>query len=186
MNSEWVLRLEKHYFTSAGASPMGPPHQPVLFLAAAVEKGSLWGGRMVGWGVFLGLCTRGGSHLKRRRRRREADGRKKLEGVRKEGCGQKKTGGWCLLLCSCGMKMTPSSRGKLSVCRWLISSCGFEESRWNLWKYGSVSVSVPVRPTWTDVLPESPQALLRNPELLLILNVIWGDVWYFWMHLIPA
>lgn len=30
----------------------------------------------------------------------------------------------------------------------------------------------PVRPTRADVLPESPQAFLRNPELLLILNVI--------------
>lgn len=121
-----------------GASPMGPPHQPVLFLAAAVEKGSLWGGRMVGWGVFLELCTRGGSHLKRRR---EADGRKKLEGVRKEGCGRKKTGGWCLLLCSCGMKMTPSSRRKLSVCRWLILLVGLRRAGGICEKYGSVSVS---------------------------------------------
>ena len=61
-----------------------------------------------GMGCVSGVVYKGG-------RRREADGRKKLEGVRKEGCGQKKTRGWCLLLCSCGMKMTPSSRRKLSV-----------------------------------------------------------------------
>lgn len=151
-----------------GASPMGPPHQPVLFLAAAVEKGSLWGGRMVGWGVFLELCTRGGSHLKRRR---EADGRKKLEGVRKEGCGRKKTGGWCLLPCSCGMKMTPSSRRKLSVCRWLILLVGLRRAG-GICESTAACQCRPVRPTRADVLPESPQAFLRNPELLLILNVI--------------
>lgn len=56
------------------------------------------------------------------------DGRK-LEGVRKEGCGQKKTGGWCLLPCSCGMKITTSSRRKPSVASSLANfSCGFEES----------------------------------------------------------
>lgn len=39
-----------------GASPMGPPHQLVLFLAAAVERGSLWGG----WGMF-GVVYKGES-----------------------------------------------------------------------------------------------------------------------------
>lgn len=31
-----------------GASSMRPPHQPVLFLAAAVERGSPWGGWLYG------------------------------------------------------------------------------------------------------------------------------------------
>jgi len=40
-----VLRLKNHYFTSAGPPPQGPH---VLFLAAAAERGSLWGR----WDVF--------------------------------------------------------------------------------------------------------------------------------------
>ena len=51
-----MFRLEKHYFTSAGASLMGPPHQPVLFLAAAVERGRLWGG--VSEVVYKGESTK--------------------------------------------------------------------------------------------------------------------------------
>lgn len=57
---------------------MGPPHQPVLFLAAAVERGSLWGG----WMRSIWLSVQGGGEWK-----------KKLEGVKKEG-------GWWLVFVS--------------------------------------------------------------------------------------
>lgn len=40
-----------------GASPTGPPHQPVLFLAAAVERCCLWGG-WVECGMFKS-CVQG-------------------------------------------------------------------------------------------------------------------------------
>lgn len=59
-------------FHQRWASPMGPPHQPVLFLAAAVERGSLWGG----WMRSIWLSVQGGGEWK-----------EKLEGVKKEGCG---------------------------------------------------------------------------------------------------
>lgn len=133
-----MLRLERHYFTSAGPPPWGPHISlsyswQLQWRKAAYGVGEWWDG------VCFWSCVQGGgSHLKRRR---EADGRKKLEGVRKEGCGRKKTGGWCLLLCSCGMKMTPSSRRKLSVCRWLILLVGLRRAGGICEKYGSVSVS---------------------------------------------
>lgn len=83
-------------------------------------------------GCVLGLCTSG---RKGESPKEEGGGgwKGKLEGVRKEGCGQKKTGGWCLLLRSCEMEITTSSRRKLSVVSSLANfSCGFEESWWNL------------------------------------------------------
>lgn len=47
-----------------GASPMGSPHQPVLFLAAVEQRGRLWGGWVYGvcfWGSVQGEGRR--SHL---------------------------------------------------------------------------------------------------------------------------
>lgn len=89
------------------ASPMGPPHQPVLFLAAAEERGSLWGGREWGrtgciWGCVLGGVTSrgGGGRMDRKVGRRE------------EG------------------KITPSSSRKLCVASSRTNFlCGFDESR---------------------------------------------------------
>lgn len=104
-----VLRLENHYFTSAGASLTGPPHQPVLFLASAVERGRLWGGVL---DVVYKERSRGSSHLKRRR----GDGWK-LDTVREKE-------NWRLLLVH---EIPNSNRGKLGAensC-WLSSSCGF-------------------------------------------------------------
>lgn len=67
-------------------------------------------------GVCLGLCTRGRQE-ESPKEEGEVDRRESWKlVVRKEGCGQKKTGGWCLLLCSCGMKIMTSSRRKAERC----------------------------------------------------------------------
>lgn len=103
---------------------MGPPHQSVLFLAAAPDRGSLW----CGWGVFV--YKEGGEEVEGvTLKEGGGEGR---ESLKREGCGQKEN--WGLVVVAVHMwddnpewrvGLTPSPGGVGGALRQLLLKSSF-------------------------------------------------------------
>lgn len=109
---EWVLRLEKHYYSPARCLPHGAPTSACLIFGSCSGEMQPMGRVDWTWCV-LGLCTRG-SHLKRRGRWMEG----KVGGSEeKENCR----------LVFVTVQQLDENHYQQQKCCWLIFSCGFEE-----------------------------------------------------------